>query len=225
MKHGHEDDYAEAMERYYAAANPEVQKCKWFGCGRTLTGQENMAGKYCMIHQNAKVKIVMQKENLYTPDCIRTVSGKYVNVFEPDPETICIEDIAHALSMQCRFGGHLPQFYSVAQHSIFCADLADADQKLAALLHDASEAYMLDIPKPIKLKLANYGEIEDGLMKLIAAKFGFAYPLSDHIKLIDKRMLHMEWNAIMLEKKNNLEVYSTMKAKTFFLNKFKELSV
>ena len=52
-----------------------------------------------------------REENLYTPNCIRTFTGIYVNVFEPTPEMICIEDIAHALSNQCRFSGHLPTFY------------------------------------------------------------------------------------------------------------------
>lgn len=53
----------------------------------------------------------MTTENLYTTDCIRTSSGQYVNVFNPDPNTIKIEDIAHSLSMQCRFGGHLPYHF------------------------------------------------------------------------------------------------------------------
>ena len=60
----------------------------------------------------------MNIENLYTPDCIRTYTGIYMNVFEPTLEMIHIEDIAHALSMQCRFGGHLYDFYSVVQKQI-----------------------------------------------------------------------------------------------------------
>ncbi len=74
-------------------------------------------------------------ENLYTPDCIRTFSGQYVNVFAPDPDTILIEDIAHALSQQCRFGGHLPEFYSVAQHCVICALAVPPEHALSALLH------------------------------------------------------------------------------------------
>lgn len=59
-------------------------------------------------------------ESLYTPNCIRTFTGIYMNVFDPTDEMICIEDIANALSHQCRFAGHLPNFYSVAQHSVQC---------------------------------------------------------------------------------------------------------
>lgn len=111
-------------------------------------------------------------ENLYTPDCIRTFTGIYMNVFEPTPEMICIEDIAHSLSMQCRFGGHLPEFYSVAEHSWHCSLMVANEHKLAALLHDASEAYLLDIPRPIKHRLNNYKKIEDNLMNIIAKNLG-----------------------------------------------------
>ncbi|MFC4230551.1 hypothetical protein ACFOW1_01525 [Parasediminibacterium paludis] len=62
-------------------------------------------------------------EDLYKPNCIRTYTGLYMNVFDPTPEMICIEDIAHALSHQCRFSGHTKQFYSVAQHSYHVAAL------------------------------------------------------------------------------------------------------
>lgn len=123
-----------------------------------------------------------------------------MNVFEPTPEMICIEDIAHALSHQCRFGGHLPCFYSVAQHSVLAYSMAVkmGAYQLQALMHDASEAYLLDIPKPIKNRLSNYVEIEDNLMTHISKKFGFEYPLSDQTKTIDRFMLEWEWDAIML---------------------------
>src|SRR5687767_8990512 len=81
-------------------------------------------------------------ENLFIPKSIRVFSGAIVNVFDPDPATITIEDIAHALSMDCRFGGHLKKFYSVAEHSIHCSMQAhNAPDQLAMLMHDASEAY------------------------------------------------------------------------------------
>jgi uncharacterized protein len=141
----------------------------------------------------------MAEENLYTPNCIRTITGIYVNVFDPTPEMICIEDIVHSLCQQPRFGGHLPHFYSVAEHSLNCSYITEQPElKLAALLHDASEAYLMDIPKPIKGGLTNYKEIEDRLMIVIADKFGFQYPLHTEIKKVDEQMLQLEWDCLML---------------------------
>lgn len=137
-------------------------------------------------------------ETLKTTHAIRTFSGKYVNVFEPDPSTIVIDDIANALSKQCRWGGHLDEIYSVGQHSIMCAERVPALFKLSALLHDASEAYLIDIPRPIKQNLLQYKEIEDKLMKVIAKKFRFQYPLPDEVKAIDDYMLQVEWHELML---------------------------
>lgn len=132
-------------------------------------------------------------ENLYKKDHIRTFSGIYMNVFEPTLDMINIIDIAHALSKQCRFGGNLPMFYSVAQHSISCCNMIQEDKhKLQALLHDASEAYLIDIPSPIKKRLKEYLIIEERLMLLIAQKFGFEYPLSPEVKKVDKIALEME---------------------------------
>ena len=138
------------------------------------------------------------RENLYTKDSIRTHSGKYVNVFDPDPRTIVMEDIAHSLSNQCRFGGHLPRFYSVAQHCINCVQHVPDELRLQVLLHDASEAYLMDIPKPIKEGLPEYKRIENQLMIVIANKFGFEYPMSDKVKSVDKVICEVEWNEIML---------------------------
>lgn len=151
----------------------------------------------------------MIKENLYTPDCIRTYTGKYVNVFNPDPETICIEDIAHSLSMQCRFGGHLRRHYSVAEHcENVAANTPEPQYKLASLLHDASEAYLLDIPSPIKAHLPDYKKIEDNLMQCIAKKFGFEYPLHESVKKSDKLMLEIEWREFVLLQRTGWTLYT-----------------
>lgn len=168
----------------------------------------------------------MAKENLYTPNCIRTFTGIYMNVFEPTPEMICIEDIAHALSHQCRFGGHLPEFYSVAQHSLLCSSIASEENRFAALLHDASEAYLLDIPRPIKQRLSNYKEIEDRLMILIAEKFGFEYPLNAEVKKVDEQLLNVEWEQLMLGNPNiqPIKCFSPAMAKRRFIETFHELS-
>ena len=143
------------------------------------------------------------KENLNAVRSIRTNSGKYVNVFDPDPDTLLIEDIAHAQSNQPRFGGHLPKFYSVAQHSYLCYCIAPEDEKYDALMHDSSEAYLLDMPKPIKIELPDYNRIEENLMNILAKKFKFIYPKSPVVEKIDHYLLEWEWNVLMLHNSEN----------------------
>lgn len=165
-------------------------------------------------------------ENLYTPGCIRTFTGKYINPCKPNSDLICIEDIAHALSMQSRFGGHLPVFYSVAQHSVLTSAIVPSEHKLSALLHDASEAYLIDVPRPVKDQLHNYKEIEHALMAVIAGKFGFDWPLHGNVKDADEDMLLHEWNSLMLNtgERNPIESWSQPFAKAKFLELFYRLT-
>lgn len=156
--------------------------------------------------------------------CIRTSSGLYIDVFDPDPSTITIEDIAHSLSHQCRYGGHLPVFYSVAQHSIYCCEQVwGKEDKLAALLHDASEAYLLDIPRPIKHHLPDYRSIEDNLMRVIAAKFDFEYPLNKRVKEVDEKALKWEWDLFFSGKYKYNKRALPSDVKQNFIDKFNEL--
>ena len=103
---------------------------------------------------------------------IRTFSGIHMSPADPRPEEICIEDIAHALSLMTRANGHFPVFYSVAQHSLDCAAMAQAEGRssrevLACLLHDASEAYLSDITRPVKGCLPEYRRIEQVLQEIV----------------------------------------------------------
>jgi hypothetical protein len=86
---------------------------------------------------------------------LQTDSGRWVNPFDPAPEQLDAGDIARALANQCRFGGHCRVFYSVAQHSVIVSELVeqrggDAENAVAALMHDATEAYLGDMPHPLK---------------------------------------------------------------------------
>jgi hypothetical protein len=92
---------------------------------------------------------------------IQTYTGKRIDVANPSHLDICIEDIAHALACIPRFAGHTKQFYSVAQHSLHVASLVPEHLRLAALLHDAAEAYMLDMMTPIKAQLPEYQRMYD----------------------------------------------------------------
>ena len=153
---------------------------------------------------------------------IRTYSGFYIDPLNPDPGAIDIRDIAHALTNQCRFAGHTQRRFSVAQHSIMVADSVPQEHKLAALLHDASEAYLLDIPTPVKAQLSGYMEAEDRLMQVIAKKFGFAYPLHMSIKAADKNALEWEWHNCVVN--DNIETWDRKSTEELFLWRFREYS-
>lgn len=159
-------------------------------------------------------------ENLYTPDSIRMHSGMYVNVFDPNPDTINIEDIAIGLSRACRFVGQTKDVYTVAEHCIWVANIVPREQKLAGLLHDASEAYLSDIAKPIKEKLPDYNIIENRLMHCIAKKFGFQWPMTKEVKEADRMALEYEWEHKVLRK--GFKSLSPAEAKRLFLVKFQK---
>jgi len=165
------------------------------------------------------------EENLYTPNCIRTFSGIYVNVFEPKLDMFVIEDIAHALSHQPRFSGHLRDFYTVGQHSIECSKRVAPPIKFAALMHDASEAYLLDMPSPIKARMPEYKAVEENLMKTLAEVFQFQYPLPAEVKSVDKEMLELEWHQFMLgnEPARPLACLSPRSTKEMFLTHYYRL--
>ena len=95
-----------------------------------------------------------------------TYTGKHVHSLSPHPEEIDIDDVAHSLSQMCRFLGHTDGFYSVGQHSVLVSELVPAQDALWGLLHDASEAYLCDLPAPIKRdpEMGIYRIAEDRLM-------------------------------------------------------------
>ncbi|HAF5811207.1 TPA: HD family hydrolase, partial [Salmonella enterica] len=101
---------------------------------------------------------------------IQTLSGKQFDYLSATIDDIDIEDIAVALSNICRFSGHLPKFYSVAQHSVLCSQLVSPEFAFEALMHDAAEAYCQDIPAPLKALLPDYREIEKRTDQLIRFK-------------------------------------------------------
>src|ERR1035437_893655 len=135
---------------------------------------------------------------------IRTNSGIFINVFKPTPEMISIEDIAHALAGLPRWGGHLNRHYSVAQHCVLAARMAKTKKdKRAALMHDSTEAFILDMPTPIKAKLSQYKKVEDNLMAVIFKRFNVPYPYSPKVKKIDRKLLQLEWeNLVARDRKN-----------------------
>jgi hypothetical protein len=137
---------------------------------------------------------------------LQTVSGRWVNPFDPDPEQLDAGDIARALANQCRFGGHCRAFYSVAQHSVIVSMLVEAEggdveDTFAALMHDASEAYLGDMPHPLKHRSplgAAFKEAEAHLEAVLHARFGIRADVPA-IKRADRALLATERRAFSSE--------------------------
>lgn len=128
---------------------------------------------------------------------ISTVSGRKFYVFNPKVEDIFIEDGAHSLSLLCRFNGHTPDFYSVAQHSIYVSKMCSEENALCGLLHDLTEAYIGDMASPLKRRMDAFNEVEEVIWKQIAIKFGLPKKMPVEVKEADKRAFRMEWAYLM----------------------------
>lgn len=170
---------------------------------------------------------------------MQTYSGRAVYPMELQPEDIDIQDIAHALSQQCRYAGHTKRFYSVAEHSVLIAkwllQRRDGWIALEGLLHDATEAYLVDVPRPVKPFLVGYRQAEESAWEAIAQRFGVdqrGYHAIVHEA--DCRILHDERAALMAPCVREWEIggeplgvkiegWPPERAKTEFLAMFAEL--
>lgn len=125
---------------------------------------------------------------------IVTFSNVIFHPLDPNPETILIEDIAHALSLLCRYNGHCLRFYSVAEHCVRVSMEVPPEDRLAALLHDASEAYLADIPRPLKRdpSMIPYRTAENNLQRMINKRFGLPEEMPASVHEADERMLFTE---------------------------------
>lgn len=163
---------------------------------------------------------------------IVTNSGKrfyYENIV---PDNIDIKDIAHALSNICRYGGHIKKFYSVAQHSVIVSELVPQEYKLAALLHDASEAYLNDIVSPAKRMLGDYIKLEKSITSIIDDKFNINTH-NDVIKIADLKALYAEamefygsvdgWNIDDFHHEQKIDPLPPLESKQLFLERYYEL--
>ena len=167
---------------------------------------------------------------------INTYTGRQFWPLAPRVDDIDIEDIAHALSLQCRFTGHVHEFYSVAQHCCLVAEKVPASDRLWALLHDAPEAYLIDLAKPVKKapQLAGYRDAEDVLMNVIASRFGLPDCCPPSVEEADTRMLmteahslmtmHPQWlvDAPWTRYAETIDPWTPQIAKIRFLNRFHE---
>jgi hypothetical protein len=168
-------------------------------------------------------------------DWLQTFTGKPFWPLEPELGEIDIVDIAHALSMQCRYAGHTREFYSVAEHSVLISYAVSPENALWGLLHDATEAYLVDLPKPVKPFLPDYKAAEKYLMQVIMLHFGLPQIEPPEVKQMDTLILFNERAALLNTSVLDwtltgepipgiqIEAWSPKIAEAMFLNRFEEL--
>lgn len=162
---------------------------------------------------------------------IRTYTGRYVDVWNLKEGDIVIEDIAHSLSLKCRYNGHVKYHYSVAEHCVRAANLvlyqsSFPEEAFAALLHDASEAYLVDLSSPQKKhpNMSEFRVLEERVEAEIARVFGFQYPYHPIVREVDDYLLHWEWTEYVTAE-DPKEGWSPETARISFLNMFQMLTL
>jgi len=168
-------------------------------------------------------------ENLYKPGCVRTYCGVYFNLKKPVVTDVFVMDIAVALSRECRFVNATKNVYSVAEHSVMCALMAEEKHpnrpRLAfeALMHDAHEYIWRDLPTPVKDLLPGYRDLQQRTQMVINQRYNIFTGIEDKkiIDEIDKEVLEWEWQNKML---NHTGLIMPEKAaRDYFLHHFKRL--
>ena len=174
---------------------------------------------------------------------IITYSGLKFYHLDPKPDMVLIEDIAHSLSNRCRWTGHVKHFYSVAQHSVYASLVCKPGFEFACLMHDASEAYLGDMNRPLKHFTAAgpaYLQIEEKVEAVIFKKFGLPAVLAPEVKEADVQMLYAEkaqlmnvtahtqyesrkWGTDETEANICIERWTPRRAEKMFLRRFQEL--
>lgn len=168
-------------------------------------------------------------------DWMQTFTGKQFWPCDPRPEDVCLEDIAHALSLCCRFNGHCLHHYSVAQHSVLVSENVSAEFALYGLLHDAAEAYVCDVPRPLKPMLEGYAAIEAKVHAAICSRFGLSPVMPAEVKRVDNAILVDEARSIMARPPADwhlpepglgikIQVWAPAFARAKFLQRYAELT-
>jgi 5'-deoxynucleotidase YfbR-like HD superfamily hydrolase len=178
---------------------------------------------------------VVMAVNVAVGPTIMLRSGAQFDFLDPWSSEFTIEDIAHGLSLICRYAGQCDRFYSVAEHSLHVSDTVPRFA-YAALMHDAAEAFVGDVTRPLKQLLPAYKKIEHNVESAIFQRFGVPHPLPETVKEADLRVLAAEQEQIMPYGTNRwaidggihlapirVESLAPQEAKRLFLERFTKL--
>lgn len=178
----------------------------------------------------------MSKPKARKGDWMPTYSGGVFWLLDPRPEEVNIYDIAHCLSMLCRYNGHINEFYSVAQHSVLVSENCEPTDAPYGLLHDSTETYAGDVISPLKKYLPGYRVIEDNIMKAICSKFKIRLTPArkQRVKHWDNVLLatevrdlvphkYLNWRMAVEPLPDIIQPWSPKVAEQKFLQRFEEL--
>lgn len=136
---------------------------------------------------------------------IGTFSGQQLYPLDPRPEEISVEDIAHGLANTCRYGGQCQFYYSVGTHSIYVSRELDAygpEMQLYGLFHDAAEAYITDVPRPLKNELDGYESVEHDILDAVWESLGITPPTETQWQTVmeaDDQLFYYESETLLAE--------------------------
>lgn len=219
------------LEKYVAANDnvPQADRGQYIGLRRD---QYRHGAPF--INADEKIPVLPTRHGSF----MQTATGRKFWPMDPRADEVFIEDIAHSLSLQCRYAGHCLRFYSVAEHSVLMASWLmkrhGAKAGLWGLLHDASEAYLVDVPRPVKPYLTGYKAAESRVMAAVCDRFGLAHEMPPEVHEADERIIAdelvnlvpMDWHARYAGRGLGvrLRYWSPEDAEAMFLSAFRDLS-
>jgi len=219
----------------------ELEACAWFADG----ARDGALVPLADFTRHRMAKAMRQAAALLderAPDGVRsrgswlqTYTGRQFFPMDPDPAEVDIADIAHALSLLCRYNGHVRRFYSVAEHCVLVSRVVPPEHALWGLLHDATEAYVGDMVRPLKNHMPAYRQAEDRVMVAIATRFGISPEMPGEVGAADTRLLLDERAALLGEPPAQwavegepygveVEAWSPERAEAEYLARFEELA-
>ncbi len=172
---------------------------------------------------------------------IGLLSGAVMNYNRPEESDVTLDDLASALSNICRFSGHLPCFYSVAQHLVNTSRIVPPEYAFDALMHDTSEAFTNALPTPLKWSMPAFKDLENKIEAAMSWRFEFTFPYPTEVKVADTQMLMLEKKYVKLDTRPwpqydeieidhllplvDLKPWQPVRAKREFLERYAQLRV